>query len=38
MEDGVDGSEGIGELEGEGVGGGLSDDIVGAKVLFGELF
>ena len=38
MEDRVDGSEGIGESEGEGVGASLSDDIIGAKVLFGELF
>ena len=29
MEDGVDGSEGIGELESEGVGAGLSDDVQG---------
>ena len=38
MEDGVDGSEGIEESEHEGVGAGLSDDIVGAEVFFGELF
>ena len=37
MEDGVDGSEGIRELETEGVGAGLSNDVVGAKVFFGEL-
>ena len=38
MEDGVDGSEGIGESESEGVGAGLSDDVVGPKVFFRELF
>ena len=38
MKDGVDRSEGVGESEGEGVGAGLSDDVIGAKVLFGELF
>ena len=38
MEDGVDGSEGIGESEHEGVGAGLSNDVIGAKVLFRELF
>ena len=37
MEDRVDGLEGIGELEGEGEGASLSNDIVGAEVLFGEL-
>ena len=35
---GVYGSEGIRESECEGVGAGLSDDVVGAKVFFGELF
>ena len=38
MEDGVDGSEEIRELECEGVGASLSDDVVGAKVFFRELF
>ena len=38
MEDRVDGSEGIGKSEGEGVGAGLSNDVVGAEVLFEELF
>ena len=37
MKNGVDGSEGIGELKGEGMGAGLSDDVVGTKVLFREL-
>ena len=34
----MDGLEGIRESEREGVGAGLSDDVVGAEVLFGELF
>ena len=38
MEDGVYRSEGIEESECEGVGAGLSNDVVGAKVFFGELF
>ena len=38
MEDGVDGSEGIGDSEHEGVCAGLSNDVVGAEVLFGEHF
>ena len=37
MKDGVDGSEGVGELKGEGVGASLSDDIIGTKILFREL-
>ena len=37
MKDGVDGSEGIRELKGEGVGAGLCDDVVGTEILFREL-
>ena len=37
MKDGVDGSEGIGELRGEGMGASLSDDVIGTKILFREL-
>ena len=38
MKDGVDRSEGVGESEGEGVGAGLSDDVIGTKIFFRELF
>ena len=37
MKDGVDRSEGIGELKGEGVGVGLCDDVIGTEILFREL-
>ena len=37
MEDWVDGSEGVKESEGEGMGAGLNDDVVGTKILFREL-
>ena len=37
MKDEVDGSEGIGELKGEGMGAGLSDDVIGAEILFRQL-
>ena len=37
MKDGVNGSEGIGESKGEGMGAGLCDDVVGTKILFREL-
>ena len=37
MKDGVDGSEGIGELKSEERGAGLCDDVVGTKILFREL-
>ena len=37
MEDGVDKSGGIGELEGEGVGASLSNDVIGTKVFLREL-
>ena len=37
MKDRVDGSEGIGELKGEGTGASLSDDVVGTKIVFREL-
>ena len=37
MKDGVDRSEGIGELKGEGMGASLSDDVVGTKIVFREL-
>ena len=36
MKDGMDGLEGIWELKGEGVGAGLSDDVVGTKIFFRE--
>ena len=38
MEDGVDRLEGIRELESEGVGAGLSNDVVWAKVFFWRAF
>ena len=37
MIDGVDGSEGIGEVQGEGMGASLSNDVVGTKIIFREL-
>ena len=37
MKDGVNGSEGIRESKGEGMGAGLCDDVVGTKILFREL-
>ena len=37
MKDGVEGSEGIGELKGEGVCTGLGDNVVGTQVVFREL-
>ena len=37
MKDWVDRSEGIGELEGEGMGASLCDDVVGTEILFREL-
>ena len=37
MKDGVNGSEGIGESNSEGMGAGLCDDVVGTKILFREL-
>ena len=37
MKDGVDRSEGIGELKGEGMGASLSNDLVGIETLFREL-
>ena len=37
MKDGMDRSEGVGELKGEGMGVGLSADVVGTKILFREL-
>ena len=37
MKDGVNRSEGIGELKGEGMGAGLCNDVVGTKILFREL-
>ena len=37
MKDRVDGLEGIGESKGEGMGAGLSDDAIGAEILFREL-
>ena len=37
VKDGVDGSEGIGESKGEGMSAGLSDDVIGTKILFREL-
>ena len=37
MKDGVDGSEGVGESKSEGMGAGLCDDVIGAKILFREL-
>ena len=37
MKDGVNRSEGIGELKGEGMGAGLCDDVVGTEIFFREL-
>ena len=37
MKDRVDGSEGIGELKGEGMGAGLCDDVIGAEIFFREI-
>ena len=37
MEDGVNRSEGIGELKGEGMGASLCDDVIGTKIFFREL-
>ena len=37
MKDGVDGSEGIRKLKGEGVDVSLNDDVIGTKILFREL-
>ena len=37
MKDGVDESEGIGESKGEGMGAGLSNDVIGTEILFREL-
>ena len=37
MKDGVNGSEGIRESKGEGMGAGLCDDVVGTKIFFREL-
>ena len=34
MKDGVDGSKGIGELNSEGMGTSLSDDVIGTEILF----
>ena len=34
MKDGVDRSEGIGELKGEGMGASLCDDVIGTKIFF----
>ena len=36
MKGGVDGSEGIRELKGEGMGASLCDDVVGTEILFRE--
>ena len=37
MKDRVDGSEGIGELKGEGMGASLCDDVIGAEIFFRQL-
>ena len=37
MKDGVNGSEGIGESKGEGMGAGLCNDVVGTEIFFREL-
>ena len=38
MKEWVDRSERVGESEGEAVGAGLRDDVIGTKVFFGEFF
>ena len=38
MKDGVDRSEGIGELKGEGVSARLGDDVIGTKIHFRDFF